>query len=194
MSFVEDTVQTFAILVVAYLFDRLMSLAHEGLHLLWGALNGSEFGACDIYFLPWGDSIPIGARETWHGVPQFHVCIGEVGMLPYHYNPLFATIGSVIIAMAAIRYSNRIEHPLLRWAVTAGAIYSGYRYALYSAGILNHPKMVDGELVTWLGDGGTILAGFGPIGMVPGIVAVFVLSVVTFQRMKNSRDVCDVVW
>lgn len=184
-------IQTFLVLGGAYLFDRLMSLVHEVLHITWGIIAREETYSCDIYFLPVGDSIPIGARETWHGVPQFHGCVDwGSGIAPAHFNGLFATVGSVIVAILIIGYSSRIGNKMVRWIVTVGAIYSGYRYALYSGGLLNHPQLENGELVTWLGDGGIILSGFGELAIIPAIIGVVSVSIVTYTRLQDSREAC----
>lgn len=193
MRRIRTSLQALMILSIAYLFDRVQSLIHEGLHVLWAVLNGSELQSCDIYFLGWGTSIPVGARETWHGVPQFHACIGEAGLLPYYYNPLFATVGSVVVAAVFIHYSRFLGPDILRWGVTAGAIYSGYRYALYSGGFINHPRMEGGELVPWLGDGAIIQSGLGAFALVPAVVCVVLVTIVTWNRLKDSRDVCSCI-
>lgn len=166
----------------AYLFDRVMSFVHEGLHVLWAILNGSALGDCGVF--------GIGMRMKWHGIPQFYVCVEEAGRLPYYFNPLFATVGSVIVAILILSQTDRIKTRYTRWILTAGATYSAYRYSLYSAGLINHPKLVNGELTAWTGDGGTVLEGFGQLGIIPGIIGVIAVTVVVWERLRNSPDAC----
>lgn len=180
------------VLVGAYLWDRVMSLVHEVLHVSWAIVNRSEFRDSDIYFLGGTQNWPIGARDMWHPIPQFYASVDQgTGILPYQYNPLFATIGMVVISILVLWWSDRIETRAIRWIVTVGAIYTGFRFALYSSGLVNHPRFEDGTVVAGLQDGRAILEGFGPIGMIPGIVAVGAFSVVVYHRFENSRDACQ---
>lgn len=159
-----------------------ITVFHELLHVVANVVATGKFGSCQFW--------PIGDIE-WKGLSTtVGACVVDGGAPGW--NALVSTqLAAVVGLFLAIRAVG-IENRPLRWALKLAGVWEWLHYSLYGMGIFGMPYIAEsGDVMSGMADGYEVLAAFGQLGMIPGLIILVGGGVLVWERLLvNTRDTC----